>query len=400
MTPTFASADRKRLSGLGRMLLGSCISLLAFAPTYAVAKPTTLGFLVTTWDVAVQESRYVDECPHGFTAGNDEIWWRALSKADRSRLTKDGLIPRDERWNSSVHRGPNGEDVCVNPTLVNDPPMLTVQSQISRGMNLDGTDDGHATARTCAHEKFTTPEGVQGIDNQLYRLIGCTYGWRIRGQLQINANAQRKDSGYGMSLMEVTGVDDLKNDDDVQVTFYRSIDHYVLDSKGDFAPFASYRIDMAADGKPRYGKTLQGKILDGVLITEPGDLELPFFGNFTHMIQRFRDMRFRLELAADRRTGKGTAAGYFSVDQLVTYVSGLGGVAGTAAIDCPALYQAASRLADGFPDPKTGQCTDLSAAYDFQVVAAFVAHPEPTRTAQPEVLPLQRLLATLGVGDR
>jgi len=36
-------------------------------------------------------------------------------------------------------------------------------------MNLDGTTDGAATANSCAHEKFTGPNGEPAVDNQTYR---------------------------------------------------------------------------------------------------------------------------------------------------------------------------------------------------------------------------------------
>ena len=51
---------------------------------------------------------------------------------------------------------------------------------------------------------------------------------------------------------------------------------------------------------------------------------------------------------------------------------------GHADFDCPALYEAVHKLADGYPDPKTGQCTAISSAYFIEAVAAFVIHPQET----------------------
>jgi hypothetical protein len=45
------------------------------------------------------------------------------------------------------------------------------------------------------------------------------------------------------------------------------------------------------------------------------------------------------------------------------------------------LIQTARKLADGYPDPKTGQCTMLSSAFDIQGYAAFVRHPKDERQA-------------------
>jgi hypothetical protein len=34
------------------------------------------------------------------------------------------------------------------------------------------------------------------------------------------------------------------------------------------------------------------------------------------------------------------------------------------------------KLADGYRDPKTGQCTALSTAYQIEAVPAFLIHPD------------------------
>jgi hypothetical protein len=43
------------------------------------------------------------------------------------------------------------------------------------------------------------------------------------------------------------------------------------------------------------------------------------------------------------------------------------------------MYVAAHKLADGYPDPKTGECTSLSAGFNVKAYAAFVLHPEKER---------------------
>ena len=45
---------------------------------------------------------------------------------------------------------------------------------------------------------------------------------------------------------------------------------------------------------------------------------------------------------------------------------------------CPALYTAAKELADGYPDPKTGDCTAISSAFKFDALPAFVLHEKNT----------------------
>lgn len=372
MIMPIASTSKHHLAGF----LGLAASCAFFVAPALAAGPKTLGFVITTWNTGLYESKFIDECPEGFNVGYDEIWWRGLSKADRARLTDNGLKSRLDRYFNAIRRGPNGEDVCMNPTVVKDPPLLTVEGKVSYGANLDGNADGNASPKTCAHENFTGLDGTPGVDNQMYRLLGCIYGFRSYGQFEVNANENRKSNGNGMTLIEITGVDDAKNDKEVEVAFYRAIDQYTLDGGGDFTPFASYRVD-APGGVPRYGSKVKGRIEDGVLLTEAGDVNLPFYGNYTYMNQEIKDMRLRLELSDDGAKARGMASGYYGVDQLMFYIGGLGPISSTAISNCPSIYVAAHELADGYPDPKTGKCTALSSAYNFSAVAAFIVHPKP-----------------------
>ena len=386
-----------------RLAVAACALLIAAAPAAAKddgakAGPSkTFGFVITTWNTGLYESKFVDECPEGFNVGYDEYWWRGLSKEDRAKYTDNGLISRLDRYFRAIRRGPKGEDVCMNPTAVKDPPLLLAEGKQAYGVNLDGTDDGHATPKSCAHEKFAGLDGTPAVDNQMYRLLGCIYGFRSYGQYEVNANENRKSNGLGMTLIEVSGVDDTRNDDDVTVTFYRSIDQYVLDGAGKFTPFASYRID-APGGRPRYSSKVKGKIVGGVLTTEPGDVNMPFYGNYTYMNQEIQDLRLRMEISDDGATAKGMASGYYPVDQLMFYVGGLGPISSTAISDCPAIYVAAHEIADGYPD-KDGKCTALSSAFNFAAVAAYVIHPEgKTADAGARPNPLGKVKAALGIG--
>ena len=260
---------------------------------------------------------------------------------------------------------------------MNDPALRIVQGKISYGLNLDGNADGSATPKTCKHENFVSPTGEAEIDNQMYRLMGCVYAWRSGGHIEQNANSHRLNSGLGMILIEITDVDDVRNDDHVQVAFYRGTDPFALDSAGNVLPYSSYRIDTE-NGKPRYGDVVSGKIVDGVLTTDPADVHLPFFGNYMYMNQLIKDLQLRLELAPDGRSAKGMVAGYYGVDQFYRYVSGmLGAFPNTTQFRLPpGIYVAAHQLADGYPDPATGECTALSSAFKLEAVAAFINHPE------------------------
>jgi hypothetical protein len=376
----FGACNRARrysaiaLFALSFTVIGGAFDAAVSAPSTDPGK--TYGFVVRSWRTGLYESRFMDECPAGLNMGNDELWWRGLSKEDRVTKTENGMKEILSRWGMSIHRGPNGEDVCLDPTSVTDPPLRQAKGKISYGVNLDGTDDGHATETTCAHKKFTSPDGQPGVDNQMFRLLGCIEGWRWSfGQTEVNADETRHTSGLGMILIEVKGVHNLQNDDHVKVSFYRSIDQFAADSTGITMPFASYRIDTS-NGKARYGDTLDGKIKDGVLTTEPGDVHLPFYGNYNYMQHLIRGARLQLKISPDGAVADGSVSGYYDASQITYYVEHMGAINSSAQVSCPMVHVAAYELADGYKDPKTGKCTALSTTFLIKTVGAFVIHPE------------------------
>ncbi len=367
-----------RATSILKLLCATAAIVLCATPHVGAAEKKTLGFAVTKWNTAVYEGKFMDECPEGLNPSNKDIWWSKLNWEQR-RKTPDILATQRSPWN---FRGEHGEDVCVAPTSVKDPPLRIVKGGVSFGMNLDGNTDGAATAKTCKHENFTGVDGTAGVDNQMYRLFGCVYAWRSNGHIEQNANSHRLSSGLGMILIEISDVDDMRNDDHVDVTFYRGLDPFATDSAGHVLPFSSYRIDME-NGKPRYGDKVAGKIVDGAIVTETGNVHLPFFGNYQYMNQEIRDLRLKLSIAPDGKTAKGDVGGYYSVEQIYRYVSGmLGAFPNTTQFSCPGIYVAAHELADGYPDAKTGECTMLSSAFKLEAVAAFINHPEAKPSQQ------------------
>ena len=361
------------LSTLGLTLAGCQPGERAQQPADSTSA-RTLGFAVVSFYTSIYETKYMEECPRGVAQGNDELWWKGLDPAVRDELTDGGEIEpvTGSRRAMSALRGPNGEDVCWNPTIVEDPPLRVVEGTTSYGMNLDGNVDGSATANTCAHENFTSPDGVPGIDNQMYRVLGCIYGWRESGYFETNANGELRDTSQGVILIEITDVDDERNDDNVIVRMYRANDVLPKDSRGNILPHASYRVHDI----PGYGTPAKGRIVDGVLTTDPIEAFLPYYGNLIHQEIHLKDMRLQLDLAAETDRAKGMIAGYRPFDNFWELVRKWEYMTVTGQFSCPAVYVAAKELADGYPDPETGECTALSSSYSVEAVPSFIIHPE------------------------
>lgn len=352
-------------------------ALLAACSGAGAGQGRTLGYAIVGWNLAVYETPYHDECPEGLAHGNDALWWKSLAPQERAKLTQDGTLDpvSAPRRSISAYRGPNGEDGCWMPEAVQDPPLRTVEGKVSYGMDLDGNDGGDATPKSCRHVDFVSPEGLKGVDNQAYRVLGCHYGWRKDGYIDRHANTERRDTSHGVTLVEITGVDDLRNDPSVEVAFYKKADDDALpkDPRAEILGKASYRIHQT----PRYGGKAKGRIENGVLVTEPVDITLPYYGNQVHVPVVMRDMRLKLNVADPDKDAEGMVAGYYDLAKFWRYIQQIEYLNVTGQFSCPGVYKALRENADGYPDPKTGECTAISSAFRIKAVPAYVSHADP-----------------------
>jgi hypothetical protein len=342
----------------------------------------TIGLVVTVWDSALYETPDASECPNGFHSSNNENWHLQYpTEEQRAEFTKKnikfgphgalGTVPVNAY---TRNRGPDGINVLYNPASVKDPPLREIRSKIGLGMNLDGNVDGSATSKTCRHENFTTPNGAPGVDNQLYRVLGCWPSMRKGGAARALFLDRNRIHNFSRFLIEISDVDDEMNDAEVKVAVFKGIDSLRFDANGAAQLWQTHRIDARF---PKYMSRTSGKIVDGVLRTEPVDLwYAPTRFTPTIPVEYFlRDMRIELKLT---ETGaQGMLAGYQDVRQY--YIAHAEGHANS--IDSilqwnpPAFYEALNRLADGYPDPKSGQCTAISTAYSIESTRVFVVHP-------------------------
>jgi hypothetical protein len=349
-----------RFDGARLMLRSAAVVVAALgvsAHSFADApKNRTIGYVLTSlyWSL-YQTPNGKTECPKGFNDGPREQY-AALYPNDGKKRT---VIDTQLKLESETWYPANSPD----PT-----PFHEAQGAISYGMNLDGK---------IGPNDFTSPDGERGIDNQLFRALGCIIGYR--GPDGIEAIFLPKaivDLRFDRMLIELTNIDDLTNDNDVQVTIYRGLDRLLTDATGNkVMPGGSQRTD------DRFGKEfikqLRGKIADGVLTTEPVDrLVIPWTDMDSPTIQIIRGARLRLKLTPT--SAEGMLAGYTDVEtwykQLLrndsTHHLSNGQISGIS------LYKALHRLADAYPDPTTGANSAISSALNAKFAQVFIQHPQ------------------------
>lgn len=310
-----------------------------------------IGYVMTDlfWSV-YQTSDAKQECPRGFNDGPREQFEQLYPYHEGLTVEETQLKQEIETWHPSTE--PDGFE------------FLEVEGEFSWGLNLDGE---------VGPNDFVHPDGSPGIDNEVYRAVGCVIGFRGPDGVEfIFQNKAIVDERYNRMMVELTEVDDLENDDSVTVTVYRGMDRLLTDATGSrVMPGGTQRVDR------RWGQNLirqvEARIVDSVLITEPiGDLIIPWQNLSVPSIQLFRDARFELDLSAEGATG--LLAGYADVNtwyyQLIrndsTHHLSNGQISGIS------LYKALRRLADAYPDPETGENTAISTALDIKMKQVFI----------------------------
>jgi hypothetical protein len=332
----------------------------------ATSSGTSKVFALSWFAAAVDASR--DQCPKMNSKPGDSDYYALLpkSKADakRAELAGGGVGPKDMQF-----RGPGEINVALMPGVVPDPGHVAPIAKIVPGFDLDGSDGaGRPPKGSRAHENFTSPDGRRGIDNQLYTVEGCVEGFRRRGFLPMIFNESRA-KGQPTAMVEISGIDNPQNDDDVIVTLFYSTDTMKQSPTKILLPDFTYRVTENPEFAQDFVR-FKGKIVDGTVYTEVRD-ELHIHEMFGIETTFFKP-RLMFQMTADGGM-KGMIGGYLDWRQrLVWQIFRSSDYENTIGFQIPAIYHAMRRAADGLLDPATGDYNGISAAFEIEGISAFV----------------------------
>lgn len=327
-----------------------------------------IGYVMTHRAWAVHQSpEGAVECPNGYNDGPREQFKQLFPSDGTKRTVVDTHLMREARqW---------FPDTSEEPFVFKD-----AGGQISYGLNLDGNVDAN---------DFTGPDGEKGIDNQLYRAIGCIANYRApEGTIYHFEQEYMRRYNYNRMMIELSGVDSLVNDPEVEVTSYRGMDPLLTSATGEsFISGGTQRPDM------RFGKTFisrwKGKIVDGVLITGPADYRFPSGQAFdTNDFHYIRGAQYHLRLTENG--AEGMIAGFIDVEWFNHHLNTSWSThhQSYGQLSAPSLYRALNRLADGHPDPATGQMRGISGALNVKYTQVYIEHPpQQTAAAADSALP-------------
>jgi hypothetical protein len=284
----------------------------------------------------------------------------------------------------------NSASPCANPQRFGpDPKFQTVEIRDIQAYGID-FDGRHSRANatpaggTCTHNDLVGMNGERGIDNQFYRALGCVKGYQPTSHG--NSFAIEMQTGSWGILITLSGIDDIRNDEDVEVGFFANADPIELSATREPLPYATYAIDQ----DPRFRATARGRIANGVLTTDPVDVRFHKVTNSMYLERTLVDAEAKMTVGEDG-TLEGYLAGYTPVDEMYdfefAYRNGKNakgesagrlvalssrGRAANLGYTCNGVYYALHELADGHPDPTTGKCTSISTQYRIRAIPAFV----------------------------
>jgi hypothetical protein len=232
---------------------------------------------------------------------------------------------------------------------------------VADGFNLDNRVSAIGDPLTCRQADMTSPDGrIEGIDNQLARLIPTVdqmTGGALDGAIQAAIN-----NGQMLVAATVTGVDDLCDDPEVEVTLQRVAG----------MPFVGS--DMAVDPGQTFDlmrmatmSRVRGRISGRTLETEPADVPLPVAILDAQFTVNFYGARMRMTMTQDGADAAGIIGGGISLREFMTILEPLnipnslrmsvnGGLSIFADLDRDAM----------------GKCQKISGALQLMLRPAFV----------------------------
>jgi hypothetical protein len=351
---------------------GAIATLLMAAP---VSAAETRSYVVSWFHFATFASDA--DCPTGLNPSADVFFRRLYKELGNTPEQIEKMMANFPNGGGGGGNGNIGQrgridgkpaNVYLNPTSEPDPNIKLAVGKVGYGFNLDGKDGPNS---------FVDPEtGEKGIDNQLHRALGCTGSLRGTPKARPTHPAIQWDmtrDNMAAWLIQISGIDDPQNDDDVEVEITRAIEPIIRDMSGEPQRDMTFRVE----GNPRMQNRAHAKIKNGRLTTDAFDFYM--IGDpFSLPEYEFKNAKLRFDLKPDGSIS-GILGGYEPWEPIYFSWAIAGGINElNLSIDVPGLYYALRKMADANPDPKTGINMSISASWKIEAVPAFIAKDTKT----------------------
>lgn len=370
-----SSQDIQWLNYDGPDMVDNVVTPVAFQPL--TVSGVTKTFVLSWFAIANDVSD--GQCPQINAKPTEADYYALMSPADaaarKEALSKIGGVGYENE--EMAHRGPAGINACLLPGIIPAKvPHYAPVSDLARGLDLDGDDGrGAAPKGICRHRNYRSDDGRSGIDNQVFTVQGCMPGYQgHKGFLMQYRNEQRRNGLLAM-MVQISGIDDDKNDNEVYVSVLYSKDPMAKNASGSqILPDFTFRLTDLPEFR-YYFTRVRGRIVNGVIETD----KLPLFQMHPGIDSEvtLHDAAFRLRIEPDGKL-KGIVGGYEDWRRLMA-MNANSRSESLYGFQCQGLYQAFRGEADGMKNPETGECDGISSAYDLEGVPAMVP-PEQMRS--------------------
>ena len=203
-------------------------------------------------------------------------------------------------------------------------------------------------------QRFQESRGQEGVDNQLYRALGCINSYRgPQGANDFFDNEEIGKDDYNRLILEISGIETLTDSQNVTVTVLSRSRSAAGGCRGnELLPGGTQRIDLRWGS--RFVQRFHGKIEGGVLTTEPGDLAFPWATFGLPADEYMHDARLRIRLTPTE--AEGMIAGYVDLETwyLQTMKSESTHHQSYGQLSPPSLYKAFRKVADAYPGCNSG----------------------------------------------
>jgi hypothetical protein len=174
-TSAVVSTTSHRPATMGRLVLYISLSVGCCAHAEATfVQNGTAGFVVSDIKYALApDADKSGACPRGMSKNVAEIYAATAKGKRRPGESEGDYGKRLEKEAGALVIAPDGKNLCMNPEAGEpDPNFQTVQRS---DIPVDGIDlDEGAPGGTCPHQDFVGLQGEPGVDNQFYRVVGCS----------------------------------------------------------------------------------------------------------------------------------------------------------------------------------------------------------------------------------
>ena len=355
----------------------------AFAALVSVitspARAETRNYVMSLFSQAANSGADDKDCPGGVNPTPMKIIARELAaigipekEVETITTSTQGGGPAAAAAKQAIlyrGRAPDGtpRHAYTYPSTVPDPNISLFEGRYAYGFNLDGKEDAKSFEDPDTHER--------GVDNAYWRAAGCVpdhRGTLTDPSAKWEAVWHIGGEGNPAYLISINA-DDFSKNGPATIVLQKALERISRDALGGVTADGTYRVD------PRWKTTLHGRLENGVVtVSEPSAVRLGGDPYLFYMMT-LDNAQLRLKIKDDKSL-VGIMGGYMPW-RMLYYVYALDGYTeeymnGT---DVIAMYWALRKNADAFPDPRTGENTVISTAFEIKAVPAFIRSVEAQR---------------------